>query len=194
MESKRAHSGIDGLDEILRGGLPRNRIYLVQGLPGTGKTTLALQFLLQGAKDGERGLYIALSECQDEIQEVALSHGWDLSGIGIFTLSSAQQLVTPENQNTVFKTATVELTETETLLCERIKLSRPARVVIDSLSEVRLLAAEPWVYRQQLLRLKDFLNLLNVTTLFLEVTVKEMSEAESPVYISSEMPFRSKAP
>ncbi|MBC7950309.1 MAG: AAA family ATPase [Rhodospirillaceae bacterium] len=182
MNSNLAPTGIDGLDDILRGGLPRGRIYLIRGEPGTGKTTLALQFLRQGAKDGERGLYFAQSESVDEIEGTAASHDWDLSGIDIFSLDSAQQLVSRENQNSVFRTATVELTETESLLYQRIKASSPDRVVIDSMSEFRLLAAEPWVYRLQLLRLKTFFASQGVTALLLDSSEGFASEPENLVH------------
>jgi circadian clock protein KaiC len=168
VDSKRAHTGIGGLDEILRGGLPRNRVYLIEGLSGTGKTTLALQFLLQGIKDGERGLYVPLSETLDEVQEVAVSHGWDISGLDIFELSGAQNLTSSDNQNSIFRTSNIELTETETILFAQIEASQPDRLVIDSLSEVQLLAVEPWVFRLHLLRLKQFLAARGIMALFLD--------------------------
>jgi circadian clock protein KaiC len=168
MNDRIATTGIAGLDEILRGGLPRNRVYLVQGRPGTGKTTLALQFLLRGARDGERCLYVSLSESLDEVQEVARSHGWDLSAIDVLELSAAEQLIKRENQNSVFRTSSVELSETEALISERIAATRPQRVVIDSLAEVHLLAAEPWIYRLQLLRLKQSLAGIGATAMLLD--------------------------
>lgn len=194
MTARRASTGIVGLDEILRGGLPRNRTYLVQGQPGTGKTTLALQFLLRGLADGESGLYVSLSETQEEIQELADAHGWDLSGIDVLELTAIQQLTCRENQNTVFHTSSVELSETETLLCQRIAECRPLRVVIDSLSELHMLAVEPWVDRLQLLRLKQFFTTQGVTTLLLddlgqeEVRSQPRSIVHGVITLMSEVP------
>ncbi|MBI3544624.1 MAG: DUF2075 domain-containing protein, partial [Deltaproteobacteria bacterium] len=104
----RASTGISGFDSIIGGGLPPNRLYLVQGEPGTGKTTLALQFLLEAKRRGENSLYITFSETKDELNAVAGSHGWDLSGIELFDLSAVEQQLTPEAQNTVFHPSEVE--------------------------------------------------------------------------------------
>src|SRR5437764_12887648 len=108
-------TGISGLDQILGGGLPPRRLYLVQGEPGSGKTTLALQFLLTGARLGEKVLYISLSETREEIEEVARSHGWSLDNVEIVELSALDQQLTAESQNTIFHAAEVELTETTRL-------------------------------------------------------------------------------
>jgi circadian clock protein KaiC len=116
--SDRASTGIRGLDDILGGGLPRHRLYLIQGEPGVGKTTLALQFLLEGVAQGEKALYITLSETHDELMQVAQSHGWDLDSIAILEMDAEDALI-PDAQNTLFHTAEVELNETtEKILSE----------------------------------------------------------------------------
>jgi circadian clock protein KaiC len=150
----RAATGVAGLDDILGGGLPRDRLYLVQGLPGVGKTTLALQFLLEGVRQGERVLYITLSETEAEIQQVATSHGWSLDGISVYELSSAEQRML-DDDNTLYATADVELKETLRVLLDEVARVNPARVVFDSLSEIRLLAQTATRYRRQLLGLKQ---------------------------------------
>lgn len=156
-QDARCRTGVPGLDEILQGGLPRDRIYLIRGEPGTGKTTLALQFLLEGRNQGERGMYITLSESEDELHAVAASHGWQLDGITIFDLSRLEQRLDLDTQNTLFHVREVELNQTTTLLCEAIEQARPARVVFDSLSEMRLLSETSFRFRRQVLLLKQFL-------------------------------------
>lgn len=151
----RANTGIDGLDDILGGGLPPNRIYLIKGAPGVGKTTLAMQFLMEGARRGEHVLYIALSETADEIRQVADSHGWSLHGIDLFELSSVEQAIRLDDENTLYAAEDVDLKETIRVFFEQIDRSRPRRVVFDSLSEIRLLAQTPVRYRRQLLSLKQ---------------------------------------
>lgn len=146
-----AATSIEGLDDILRGGLPRNRIYLVKGKPGTGKTTLALQFLLTGVARGETVLYITLSETRAELLEVAASHGLSLDGVHIFELEHA---AAASGQYTMYHPSEVELGRAmETLLAE-VGRVKPTRVVFDSLSEIRLLAQQPLRYRRQILDLK----------------------------------------
>src|SRR3982751_4135230 len=136
----RLPTGIQGLDYILFGGLPANRLYLIEGMPGSGKTTLALQFLLHGAAMGERCLYITLSETREEIEEVARSHGWSLDGLDIVELSALDEKIAAEAQSTLFHPSEVELTETTKYLLEAVDRVNPARVAFDSLSELRLLA------------------------------------------------------
>jgi circadian clock protein KaiC len=131
-------TGVPGLDDILGGGLPRNCLYLVDGNPGVGKTTLALQFLLQGLKEKERCLYITLSETKPELDAVARSHGWSLEGIDIIELSAIERSLAGKSQNTMFQSAEVELNHLSKLLLEEVERIRPSRVVLDSLSEMRL--------------------------------------------------------
>jgi circadian clock protein KaiC len=154
-DTERAATGIAGLDDILGGGLPVHRLYLVHGSPGVGKTTLALQFLMDGARRGESTLYITLSETETEIRQVADSHGWSLDGIKLFELSSAEQTLHLDEENTLYATADVELKETVRVLLDEVARIKPSRVVFDSLSEVRLLAQTPMRYRRQLLALKQ---------------------------------------
>jgi circadian clock protein KaiC len=149
-------TGIDGLDYILSGGLPANHLYLVEGDPGTGKTTLGLQFLLTGFARGEKVLYVTLSETKSELCMVAASHGWSLDGVGLFELESLEQRLQAEQQYTVFHPSEIELGETTRLICDQVERLQPTRVVFDSLSEMRLLARDPLRYRRQVLALKQF--------------------------------------
>lgn len=157
-----------GLDEILGGGLPRNRVYLIQGDPGVGKTTLALQFLLEGVRRGETGLYITLSETQEELGMVAESHGWDLEKIHLFELSSMEESLKGETESTFFHPSEVELNRTTKVLLDEVERVRPARVVFDSLSEMRMLAETPLRYRRQILQLKQYFAGRKCTVLLLD--------------------------
>ncbi len=161
-------TGIEGLDEILRGGLPSRRLYLLKGDPGVGKTTLALQYLLEGIKRGEGSLYITLSETRDEINAVARSHGWDLAGLDIFELSALEHQLAQASQNTVFHPSEIELNKTTDILLGRIDQVKPRRLVIDSLSELRLLSDTALRYRRQMLSLKQFLSVRDVTVMLLD--------------------------
>ncbi|HLA14601.1 MAG TPA: ATPase domain-containing protein [Gemmatimonadaceae bacterium] len=163
----RALTGIPGLDEILGGGLPTRHLYLVDGEPGTGKTTLALQFLLEGVAKGERGLYVTLSESREELEGVANSHGWTLDGIEIFELSK-QGLGQAEDNYTIFHAAEVELQGTVDAVLKTVEELQPARVALDSLSEMRLLAREPLRFRRQILGLKQFFTGRECTVLLLD--------------------------
>jgi circadian clock protein KaiC len=148
--------GVPALDLIVGGGLTPNRFYMIQGVPGAGKTTLALQFLLEGARLGESVLYVTLSETAEEIGAVAASHGWDLSGVQVLEVAPSEQMLAPEEQYTVFQPDEVELGEnTKTILAE-VERRKPSRVVLDSLSELRLLAGSPLRYRRQMLGLKQY--------------------------------------
>jgi circadian clock protein KaiC len=161
-------TGVDGLDEILKGGLPSRRLYLLKGDPGVGKTTLALQYLMEGVRRGEKVLYITLSETKDEIDSVARSHGWDLAGLDIFELSALEHQLAQESQNTVFHPSEVELNKTTDILLQRIDEVKPRRLVIDSLSELRLLSDTALRYRRQMLSLKQFLSVRDVTVVLLD--------------------------
>jgi circadian clock protein KaiC len=152
---ERCGTGIEGLDDVLGGGIPRNCFHLVQGDPGSGKTTLALQFLLDGKRRGERGFYITLSETNTELETVARSHGWSLDGIPMLELSAIESLLRPEGQTTVFHSSELELNSVTRLLLTETRKHGPRRVVFDSLSEFRLMAETPLRYRRQLLALKQ---------------------------------------
>ncbi|HEX3146211.1 MAG TPA: ATPase domain-containing protein [Pyrinomonadaceae bacterium] len=153
----RLPTGIEGLDDILEGGFPAHRIYLIEGEPGTGKTTLALQYLMEGVRRGEAGLYITLSETNNELQAVARSHGWSLDGFEIYEAVPPPDSLKPETQYTIFHPAEIELGETTNAILKQVERIQPQRVVIDSLSEMRLLAREPLRFRRQILALKQYL-------------------------------------
>jgi circadian clock protein KaiC len=161
-------TGIDGLDNVLNGGFPANRVYLVQGDPGVGKTTMALQMLLDGAARGEPVLYVTLSETRDEIEGVAASHGWSLEPIHIYEMANTEDGVEPDAENTLYTPAEVELGERMRALLETIDRIQPRRVIIDSCSELRLLAGTPLRFRRQVLALKRGLVKRNCTMWLLE--------------------------
>jgi len=166
-------TGIAGLDEILSGGLAPSRIYLVEGAPGTGKTTIGLQFLMKGARHGEKVLYLCLSETRDELQEVADSHGWDLSGITIVEPAVSEESLRPDEQSTMFHPSETELTETNQRLLAEVERVKPSRVVFDSLAELRLLAQNPLRHRRQLVALKRFFLPRKCTVLMLDDLTRE---------------------
>lgn len=168
-----AVSGIAELDSILRGGFPRNRMCLLQGPPGSGKTTLALQFLLAGAEQGEKGAYITFSETEVELRQSAKSHGWSLNALSVIDLTTMNDELGMEEQYTVLHPADVELAETSTELLKKIKALSPRRLVLDSLSELRMVARDPLRYRRQILALKQALSKLGCTVLFLDDQTSE---------------------
>jgi len=165
---ERCPSGVEGLDDILAGGLPRGCFCLIQGDPGSGKTTLALQFLLEGLRRGEKVFYITLSETKQELLQVARSHGWSIDKIPVFDLSAIENLLRPEAQTTVFHPSEVELTKVSQLLLEEVRKVQPARVAFDSLSEFRLMAETSLRYRRQLLTLKQQFTRFKSTVLLLD--------------------------
>ena len=167
-ELSRISTGSAGLDDILGGGFDANRMYLYEGQPGTGKTTIALQFLLKGVRGGERVLYISLSETKRELDVVAQRHGWTLDGIDIFELVPPETTLDPERELTVFHPAEMELSETTGLIFREVERINPTRVVLDSLSELRLLAQNPLRYRRQVLALKHFFTNRNCTVVLLD--------------------------
>lgn len=167
-EIKKISSGVAGLDGVLEGGVPAGRLYLLEGDPGTGKTTLALQFLLEGSRAGERVAFITLSESRVELTASAASHGWSLDGVEIREYVASADALAPDGQVTMFRPSEVELLETVRQLLNDIETINPDRVVVDSLSELRLLAQDSFRYRRQLLALKEFFLSRQCTVLLLD--------------------------
>jgi circadian clock protein KaiC len=161
-------TGIEGLDDILLGGFTPYRLYLIEGVPGSGKTTLALQYLLEGARLGEPVLYVTLSETEEELRAMAKSHGWPIDGVTIRELVPPEEALQPAEQYTMFHPAEVELSETTRTILSDVERLKPARLVFDSLSELRLLAGDPLRYRRQLLALKQFFRGRRCTVLLLD--------------------------
>ena len=176
--SSTASTGIEGLDDILRGGFPEHRLYLVEGEPGTGKTTLALQFLLAGARRGEPGLYVTLSESAEELQLVAASHGWSLDGVALHELTPAADAPHRDEEYTILHPSEVELGETTSGVLQQVERTRPTRVVFDSLSEIRLLARETLRYRRQILALKQFFAGRRCTVLLLDDRTADSADVQ----------------
>jgi circadian clock protein KaiC len=168
-------TGVGGLDDVLGGGLTADRLYLVEGTPGTGKTTLALQFLLHGVMRGEKGLYITLSETASELREVAASHDWSLDGIEIFEVITEDGLEA-ESEQSILHPSEVELGETTQRIIAKVVGAQPARVVFDSLSELRLLSQSALRYRRQILALKYFFTTRKCTVLMLDDRTTEVGD------------------
>lgn len=164
----RVSMGIEGLDFILKGGLTKNRLYLLQGNPGTGKTTIGLQFLLDGEQKGETGLYITLSESKEELIAVGKSHGWNLTKLNIFDLTISGDTLLDDSRYTVFHPSEVELDETTKAILNEVERVNPTRIVFDSLSEMRMLASEPLRFRRQILALKQYFNGRQCTVIMLD--------------------------
>jgi circadian clock protein KaiC len=174
MSDELAPTGVTGLDEVLRGGLPPHQMYLIQGDPGAGKTTLAFQFLIEGVRRGEKTLYVTLSASQRDIARVARSHGWEIEPIGIYE----QFRSSGSAETTVFRASEVELAKTVQGILDEIEARQPDRVVIDSLGEIRLLAENALRYRKQLLTLKEFFRDRQITALVLDDRTVSSREAE----------------
>jgi len=168
VEESKVSIGVAGLDNVLCGGLDPDRLYLIEGEPGAGKTTLALQFLLEGARHGEKGLYVTLSESERELRLVAKRHGWTLDEISVFELVPPDAALDPEKELTLFHPAELELSETSKMIFDRVTEINPTRVVFDSLSEMRLLAQNSLRYRRQILALKHFFAGRRCTVLLLD--------------------------
>lgn len=161
-------TGIAGIDDITGGGFPSERLYLIEGPPGSGKTTLSLQFLLEGVAHDEGGIYVTLSETIEELEGVARSHGWSLDGLTILDMGTNSDVVAPAAQYTVFHPSEVELQDTVDRILTKVQEIRPKRVVLDSLSDMRLLARDPLRFRRQILALKEFFAARGVTALLLD--------------------------
>jgi circadian clock protein KaiC len=169
-------TGVPGLDYVLGGGLPTNRVFLIEGAPGTGKTTLALQFLLEGVRRKETTLYVTLAETRHELTAVAASHGWDLAGIEIFELAPPDEVLNPDAKYTVFHPSDVEMNQSVQGIYDAVERLRPARVVVDSLSEMRILAQDPLRLRRQVLALKHFFTGRGATVVLLDDVRSQESE------------------
>ena len=168
-KSDKAATGVEGLDEILAGGLQRGRVYLIEGSPGTGKTTIATQFLLAGAKAGETGLYITLSETEEELRQSAGSHGWNFEDpLSVYELVPPESLLDEEQQQSLLYSSDLELGETTKRIFEAIENGNPQRIVVDSLSEIRLLAQSSLRYRRQVLALKHYFARTGATVVMLD--------------------------
>ncbi len=170
-------TGISGLDDILHGGLAKGFLYLIEGNPGAGKTTLALQFLLEGAARGETGLYISLAESEWELRQVAASHGFSLDNVTVAKISPPE-IAGSSGQYTVFQPAEVELADVLETILAKVRDVAPSRVVIDSMSELRMLARDSLRYRRQILSLKQFFEGRDCTTLLLDERLHQSLESQ----------------
>ena len=175
-ETRDARFGVIGMDDILAGGLERERVYLLEGAPGTGKTTAAMRFLLEGVRAGEAGLYITLSETEEELRGTAKSHGWSLDGVQIFELVPPESLLDEQQQQSLLYSSDLELGETTRMIFEAVESSTPRRVVIDSLSEIRLLAQSSLRYRRQVLALKHYFAKHGATVLMLDDLTTDVND------------------
>jgi circadian clock protein KaiC len=171
-----ARTGIAGLDDVLSGGLERGRVFLIEGSPGTGKTTVALQFLLTGAELGERCLYVTLSETEDELRSSAASHGWSLDDLDVYELVPPESLLDENQQQSLLYSSDLELGETTRRIFEVFERVQPDRVVLDSLSEIRLLAQSSLRYRRQILALKHFFSRQHATVMMLDDLTSEAGD------------------
>ena len=176
MVTRDAAIGIVGLDDVLSGGLERGRVYLIEGSPGAGKTTIAMQYLMTGAAQGESCLYITLSETEDELRATAVSHQWTLDGIDIYELVPPESLLDEEQQQSLLYSSDLELGETTRRIFEAFERTKPDRVVLDSLSEIRLLAQSSLRYRRQILSLKHYFAGQNATVVMLDDLTSDIND------------------
>lgn len=173
---EKADLGVAGLDDVMNGGLTRSRLFLLEGSPGTGKTTIATQFLMQGAAAGERALYITLSETEEELRAGAETHGWALEGVDVFELVPPETLLDEDQQQSLLYSSDLELGETTKRIFEIFERVKPERVVLDSLSEIRLLAQSSLRYRRQILALKHYFARSGATVLMLDDLSSEAND------------------
>ncbi len=178
----RISTGNSGLDAILGGGLTPSRLYLLEGAPGSGKTTLGLQFLMEGVARGERCLYITLSETQEELSAVVASHDWTLDGIDIFELSAAEEVLGDGRGQTIIHPWEIELSATVDLIIKFVDETQPSRLVFDSLSELRLLSQDPLRYRRQVLALKQYFAGKNITVILVDDLTGEHGERDAHLH------------
>lgn len=178
----RISTGNEGLDTILGGGLTPSRLYLLEGAPGSGKTTLGLQFLMEGVAKGERCLYVTLSETHEELAAVVASHGWSLDGVDIFELSSAEEILGDGRGQTIIHPWEIELSATVDLIIARVEEIKPRRLVFDSLSELRLLSQDPLRYRRQVLALKQYFAGQNMTVMLVDDLTGEHGERDAHLH------------
>ncbi len=179
--TSRAGTGVPNLDGVLGGGFTPNRLYLIEGVPGSGKTTLAMQFLREGVRLGEPVLYITLSETSEELKDVAESHGWSYDGVSIHELAPSEESLQQDDQYTMFHPSEIELSQTTQAIVADVERIAPRRVVFDSLSELRLLAGNALRYRRQILALKQFFNGRECTVLMLD----DMTSANHDLQVQS---------
>lgn len=175
-------TGNAGFDTVLKGGLPSNRLYLLEGTPGAGKTTLGLQFLLDGVRAGEPVLYITLSETSEELESVAHSHGWSLDGIDLFEFSSTEEVMGEEYEQSILHPWEAELGDTIKLIQQRVETLQPKRLVFDSLSEMRLLAQDPLRYRRQVLALKQYFAGRDITVILVDDLTSSKGERDNHLH------------